>query len=80
MKVEVRLFATLGAYLPEGAQGDGVVLTVPDGSTVGEIVRGFRIPPELPFMTVVNGHEAEPEQVLVDGDAIAMFPPLAGGA
>lgn len=80
MKVDVRLFATLGAFLPQGTEGDGMVLTVPDGSTLGDVVRRFHIPPELPFMTVVNGHEAEPEQLLVDGDAIAMFPPLAGGA
>jgi molybdopterin converting factor small subunit len=80
VKVEVRLFATLGAFLPEGTEGDGMVLTVPEGSTLGEIVRGFRIPPGLAFMTVVNGHETDPERVLVDGDSIAMFPPLAGGA
>ena len=79
MNLEVRLFATLGPYLPEGAQGDGAIMTFPAGATGGDVIRTLRIPPQLPFMTVVNGHEVEPEQPLVEGDVVAMFPPLAGG-
>jgi molybdopterin converting factor small subunit len=79
VKIEVRLFATLGPYLPEGAQGDGAVMVFPDGTTVGQVVDALHIPPHVPFMTVVNGHEAEPEQVVTEGDVLAMFPPLAGG-
>lgn len=79
MKVEVRLFATLGAYLPEGTQGDSVTLAVPDGTTVAQIVRSLGIPPQAPAITVVNGRDAAPEQALADGDELAMFPPLAGG-
>ena len=80
MKVEVRLFATLAAYLPEGGEGDGVTLAVPDGTTVGAIVGRLAIPPELPAITVVNGIDAGPEHVLAAGDVLSMFPPLAGGA
>jgi molybdopterin converting factor small subunit len=29
---------------------------------------------------VVNGRDADPDQVLAPGDELAMFPPLAGGA
>lgn len=80
MKVEVQLFATLGAYLPEGTPGDGVTLTMPDGTTVAGVMGSLGIPPDLPCLIVVNGRDAAPEQVLADGDCLVMFPPLAGGA
>ena len=80
MKVALHLFATLGAYLPDGAQGDGAVLSVPDGTTVADVVRDLRIPSGVPFLSVVNGHEVASDRVLTDGDVLTMFPPLVGGA
>lgn len=79
MKVEVSLFATLAAYLPPDTAGDRVVLDVPDGSTVGQVVRTFPIPAGHEFMTVVNGHDVPSEHVLAEGDSLTLFPPLAGG-
>lgn len=79
MKVEVRLFATLAAYLPDGTRGDSVTLAVPDRTTVGEIIRSLGIPPHVSAITVINGHDAGPEEALTEGDELAMFPPLAGG-
>ena len=79
MRLEVHLFATLGPYLPEGAQGDGAVMAFPAGTTVGDVVQALGIPSDVPFMTVVNGHDAEPGRVLAEGDVLAMFPPLVGG-
>ena len=79
MRLEVHLFATLGPYLPEGAQGDGAIMAFPEGTTVDDVVQALRIPLDLPFMTVVNGHDAERGHVLADGDVLSMFPPLVGG-
>ena len=80
MKVDVRLFATLQPYLPAGAEGDGVSLEFPAGATVRDVVESLKIPGELACLTVVNGRDANLEQVLAPGDELAMFPPLAGGA
>jgi len=80
MKVEVRLFATLQPYLPAGGHGDRVSLDLPPGATVRDVVKSLKIPGELACLTVVNGRDAEPEQVLAPGDELALFPPLAGGA
>ena len=80
MKVEVRLFATLQPYLPAGTDGDGISLELPDGSTVRDVVQSLEIPDELACLTVVNGRDADPEQILAPGDELALFPPLAGGA
>ena len=80
MKVEVRLFATLRPYLPAAADGDGVSLELPAGATVRDVVESLKIPGELACLTVVNGHDADLEQILAPGDELALFPPLAGGA
>lgn len=76
----MRLFANLAAYLPEGASGDRAALEFPDGTTVGEVVEVLAIPSSLESLTVINGRDATPDQVLADGDVLSMFPPLAGGA
>jgi molybdopterin converting factor small subunit len=80
VRVEVHLFATLAAYLPAGTAGDSVTLEVPDGTTVGEIVRVLKIPEHLDCVRVVNGHDIPSEHPLSDGDALSLFPPLAGGS
>ena len=80
MKVEVRLFATIQPYLPAGASGDSVSLDLPPGATVRDVVESLKIPSELSCLTVVNGRDAAPDQVLAAGDELALFPPLAGGA
>ena len=77
--MEVHLTATLRTYLPEGAVGDNVVLDVPDGATVDQVVHSLRIPRELERLTVVNGRDAVPGQQLSEGDVLSVFPPLAGG-
>ncbi|MGH7383612.1 MAG: MoaD/ThiS family protein [Candidatus Rokuibacteriota bacterium] len=79
MKVAVQLTATLRAYLPPGSRGDRVVLDVPDGTTVDQVVHSLRIPSELERLTVVNGRDAVPDQPLAEGDVLSVFPPLAGG-
>jgi molybdopterin converting factor small subunit len=79
VKVAVHLTATLRMYLPPGTPGDHVVLDVPDGTTVDQVARCLRIPPDLERLTVVNGRDASPEQALAEGDVLSLFPPLAGG-
>lgn len=79
MKVEVHLTATLRAYLPAGTPGDAVVLDVPEGTTVDQVVHSLKIPPGVERLTVVNGRDASPDQELAEGDVVSLFPPLAGG-
>lgn len=79
MKIEVKLFATFAFYLPETSAGSSATLEVPTGSTVRQVVTLLEVPDEMPAIILVNGRDADPEQVLEDGDVLAMFPPLAGG-
>ena len=79
MRVEVRLFATLAAFLPPESRNGSTALDVPDGSTVRDVVRRLGIPTDLERVTLVNGDNIAPEQALRDGDVVTVFPPLVGG-
>jgi molybdopterin converting factor small subunit len=80
MRVEVRLFATLGAYLPSTASRDSVHLDLPAGATVGAVMASLGIPGDLECLKVVNGLDADPDHPLTDGDVVTVCPPLVGGA
>lgn len=75
----MHLTATLRTYLPVGTADDNIVLDVPEGATVDQVVHSLRIPSELERLTVVNGRDAAPDQPLSEGDVLSLFPPLAGG-
>lgn len=61
------------------------MLELPAGATVGDAVRqvanglpgGERLATTI--LAAVNRRHARPEQVLADGDELAVLPPLAGG-
>jgi len=79
VKVEVRLFATLVAFLPPETRDGAAHLDVPNGSTVRDIMRRLGIPADLERVTLVNGTDATPETPLHPSDVLTIFPPLAGG-
>jgi sulfur carrier protein ThiS len=84
MKVELKLFASLSKYLPAEAQRTNrlELLASPD-TTVRNLIDRFKVPPELCSLVLVNGTFVPPsawqDRVLVDGDVLAIWPPVAGG-
>lgn len=76
----MRLFANLADYLPAAGRGTGARVAVPDGTTVGEVLRDLAIPPALPRLLLVNGTDADPGRRLAEGDVVSVLPPLVGGA
>lgn len=79
MKIEVDLFAALANFLPKDSHGSHAIIDVPEDCTVADLARVLGIPSEMPWIALVNGHEAPTEQQLAANDVVAMFPPLAGG-
>ena len=75
----MRLFANLARYRPPGTRGDALTLQVPEGASVGDVVRRLAIPAELPGLLLVNGRDATPDRRLRPGDVVSIVPPLAGG-
>ena len=80
MDIEVKLFSILAEYLPPGADGRRVWLTVPEGTTVAEILDQLGIPRKLTKLIVVDGiiHQ-QPDRVLRPGNVLSLFPAIAGG-
>ncbi len=83
MKVTVKLFAQLGQYLPPGTEGNQVDLEVAADATPESIFAELHVPPENCHLVLVNGTYIAPGQrgahVLKDNDALAVWPPIAGG-
>lgn len=84
MQISFKLFATLTDYLPpEARNGNRLEMVVPEGSTVQQVVDRFNLPPKLVHLALVNGHyiahEKRAAHALVEGDVLAVWPPIAGG-
>ena len=79
MKIDLALFAYLSDYQPDGQGGrQARSLDVAEPSTVADLIRVLSLPDE-PRISFVNGVHAPEDQVLTDGDRLAIFPPVAGG-
>lgn len=80
MRIEVRLFANLAAFLPPHGRDGVAEFEIPDGSTVADVTRQLGIPPDLARVVLVNGSDAGSESPLAPQDVVTIFPPLAGGS
>lgn len=55
--------------------GDGTYrLALPEGSTVGEVIRGMNVPPERVAMTMVNARKSMGTTPLKAGDRVILIP------
>ena len=84
MKITLKLFASLGAYLPAEARRAGLVREeVPAGTTVQDLIARHRLPPELCTLVLVNGGFLPPgdraRRELTEGDVLAIWPLVGGG-
>ena len=84
MKITFKLYASLTDYLPaEARRGNRLELSPADGATIAQIIEPFGLPIKLVHLVLVNGVYVPPEErasrVIVDGDVLAIWPPIAGG-
>jgi molybdopterin converting factor small subunit len=80
MQVEVKLFANLRKLLPPGSSGGKTKLMLENGATLATVIQNLNIPVEMAQMVLVNGEQTrEFDRPLADGDAVSIFPPVAGG-
>ncbi len=81
MKVKVRLFSFRG---PRGAVPS--IVEVPAGTTVSQLLNVLRAGDEaaaaaiIRAVVLVNQRQVELEAALQDGDEVAIYPVLGGGA
>jgi sulfur carrier protein ThiS len=84
MQITFKLFAGLTDYLPaEHRRGNQMALEVEPEATIARIIEPFRMPPHLVHIVLVNGVYVAPAdratRTLVEGDVLAIWPPVAGG-
>ncbi|ETX03611.1 MAG: sulfur carrier protein ThiS [Candidatus Entotheonella gemina] len=83
MEVTVKLFASLGKYLPPGAKRNETVMEIADDVSVDQLITQLNLPRELTHLVLINGIYIEPEKrektTFSPGDEFAVFPPIAGG-
>ncbi|HEY6007508.1 MAG TPA: MoaD/ThiS family protein [Geobacteraceae bacterium] len=74
MHITVKLFATFRV-------GRFTVATQehPGGTLIAAVIEGLQIPETQIGMIMVNGRHSEPDQLLHDGDSLALFPLVGGG-
>jgi sulfur carrier protein ThiS len=87
-RITLKLFATLGDYLPRElgghvAVGHELPVDVDDATAVEDVIERFKLPRHQVHLVLVNGRYVppalRPSHLLRPGDALAIWPPIAGG-
>jgi sulfur carrier protein ThiS len=88
MEITVKLFAMLSDYLPYELDGrvrvdNQLPLAVAEGTTVQGVIDQMNLPPRMAHLVLVNGIYIPPSaratHTLRPADALAIWPPIAGG-
>jgi sulfur carrier protein ThiS len=84
MKITFKLYATLSDYLPaEARRTNQIEVEAHEGASIAAVIAPYNLPPRLGHLVLVNGvfiaPEARATHPLAEGDALAIWPPVAGG-
>ena len=83
MKITLKRFASLAEFLPSGAHENAIEVEVADGLSLNGVIDHYRVPRHLAHLVLINGVFVQPEErdepKLKSGDALAIWPPVAGG-
>ncbi len=79
IEVEVRLYATLRRYSPQTGVGEPLILQVPEGTCLADLLTCLGLPKSEVKTAFVNNRQQDDNYRLRNGDQVALFPPVAGG-
>lgn len=83
MQVTLKLFASLAPFLPDGAARNQADVEVADGTSIRALLDAYNVPPAACHLVLLNGVFQSPAVrtgvILKPGDAVAVWPPVAGG-
>jgi|YNPBryantNP2012_1023418.scaffolds.fasta_scaffold00122_7 molybdopterin converting factor small subunit len=78
MRIAVKYMATYRKYLKAG-QESPFPMEVEAGTKLEALLERLPLPPGEDTVALVNGRSAPPDQLLQEGDVVALFPAIAGG-
>lgn len=83
MKIRIKLYASLGEFLPPDAVKNEVDMEVNDSVTPTQVIMRLGLPEKMCHMVLINGVYIAPDErgvkLLEAGDHLAIWPPVAGG-
>ena len=79
MKIELRLYASLAAFMPEQTGGKSLTMEVSDGTTIRDLLQQLKVPKKQIKVIFLNGIHAGDGDILKEGDRVGIFPAVAGG-
>jgi sulfur-carrier protein len=80
IRIKVRVYAGLRRHLPHLGLGESEVMEISSGLTVGELLDRLGVSHSEAKSCFVNNRKQELDHRLQDGDEVAVFPPIGGGA
>jgi sulfur carrier protein ThiS len=75
MRVTVKRAGRLGRKAPPGTEE----MSLPEGTTVAEVIERLGLRPGEVWLTTVNEKFAKEDQRLQGGDVLVLVPPVGGG-
>jgi len=84
MKITLKLFASLTDYLPPAVKYTNMLeMDVAPDASIAQVIGPMSLPEKMVHLVLVNGKYVEPQDrmthTLVEGDVLAIWPPIAGG-
>lgn len=83
MNITFKLFASLAQHLPPEAVRNIARIDISPTATVHEVLDRYHVPRASAHLVLINGVYILPEDrdrpIFNDGDALAVWPPVAGG-
>ena len=79
MKIQVRLYGTLGNNLPDHDRLTGMVVDIPQGANVGDLIDRLAIPRKKVGIVSVDGALVKESEILSSDNYVRMYQPISGG-
>jgi len=80
MLIELRLLGDMKRHVePEGLNGGHGRMDMREGARLSEVLAAGGIDERKTLVVLLNGRRPAGDPVLREGDAVSVFPPVAGG-
>ncbi len=83
MQVNVKLFGTLGKYLPEASAGNVTQIDIENSISIAKLIELLKLPADKPYIVSVNDNLVPASErqsyVVTESDNIKLIPSLKGG-